>query len=72
MRTGTRNIETAGTWGHLAAAGNPSACMSWQKPGAAKARPSLLAGLTAAVASAKGYRRAPGASLGGDNFQIQE
>ncbi len=71
MRTETRNIGTAGMWGHLAAAGNPSACVSRQKPGAAKGRPSALAGLTA-VAPSKGYQGAPEASLGGDNFQIQE
>ena len=58
-------------WGHEAAAGNPSACMFRQKPGGAKVRPSSLAGRTA-VAPAQGYLRAPEASLGGDNFQIQE
>ncbi len=58
-------------WGHGAAAGNPSACTSRQKRGAAQARPSSLVGQTA-VAPAQGYLRAPEASLGGDNFQIQE
>ncbi len=72
MRTETRHIGTAGMWGHLAAAGNPSACMSRQKPVAVKVRPSVLAGLTA-VAPSKGYQWAPEALLGfGDNFQIQE
>jgi hypothetical protein len=46
--------------------------MSRQNRGAAKARPSVLAGLTA-VAPSKGYQWAPEALLGfGDNFQIQE
>lgn len=58
-------------WGHEAASGNPSACPFGQKPGAAKACPSLPAGLTA-VAPSKGYQWAREASLGGDNFQIQE
>ena len=71
MRTGTRHIGTAGMWAREGVAGDPSACMFGQKPGAAKVRPSSLAGLSA-VAPSKGYRRAPEASLGGDNFQIQE